>query len=191
MTRVLITVALLMTISMTTYSQRVAIKNNLLYDMTATPNLALETKIGEKMTLELYGGYNPFTFGKDDNKRFKHWLVQPEWRYWFCESFNGTFLGVHVHGGEFNVSGLKLPFGMFPTLEDHRYEGYFYGVGVSIGHQWILNKRWSLEAALGLGYARLEYDKYKCTDCSPLLKSSSRNYFGPTRLAVSFVYFLH
>ena len=83
-------------ISVAISAQHVALKNNLLYDATTTPNLALEIGLGKKTTLDLYGGYNPFTFG--GNKRFKHWLVQPEFRYWTCERFNGTFWGLHLHG---------------------------------------------------------------------------------------------
>ena len=62
-------------ISVAVSAQHVALKNNLLYDATTTPNLALEVGLGKKTTLDLYGGYNPFTFG--NHKRFKHWLCQP------------------------------------------------------------------------------------------------------------------
>lgn len=181
----LISIAVLFSVAVN--AQQVALKNNLIYDATATPNLALEIGIGKKTTLDLYGGYNPFSFG--DGKKFKHWLAQPEFRFWTCERFNGTFWGVHLHGGEFNIAGLHLPFKMFPTLKDHRYEGYFYGGGVSVGHQWVLSKRWSIEATVGLGYVHIVYDKYRCTDCSPKLKSGHRNYVGPTKAGVSFVYF--
>ena len=137
---------------------------------------------------QLYGGYNPFTFG--NHKRFKHWLAQPEFRYWTCERFNGTFWGVHLHGGEFSVAGISLPFKIFPSLKDHRYEGYFYGGGVSVGHQWLLSKHWSLEASVGVGYAHWVYDKYRCVNCSPKIKSGHKNYVGPTKAAVSLVYFI-
>lgn len=78
-------------ISVAVSAQHVALKNNLLYDATTTPNLALEVGLGKKTTLDLYGGYNPFTFG--NHKRFKHWLAQREFRYWTCERFNGSLLG--------------------------------------------------------------------------------------------------
>jgi len=170
------------------FSQRIAVKNNLLYDITLTPNLAVEVGLTKKSTLDLSAGYNPFNLG--DYKRFKHWLVQPEYRYWFCESFNGTFVGAHLHGGEFSVADLKLPFDFMTQLKNHKYEGYFYGGGVSVGHQWLLSKYWSIEAQIGVGYARIEYDKYPCAECGDKIKSSSYNYFGPTKLAVSFIYFL-
>lgn len=170
------------------FSQRFAIKNNLLYDATLTPNLGIEFGMGKKNTLDINANYNPFEFS--NNKMYKHWLVQPELRLWICEKFNRTFFGIHAHGGEFNVSGVKLPFNIFPSLETYKYQGYFYGGGISVGYQWILGKRWNLEASVGGGYARVHYDKYYCKECSPLLESSIYNYWGLTKATLSIVYFI-
>ena len=143
-------------------------------------------RVGEKD----YPGsdYNPFIFS--EGKRIKHWLAQPEFRYWTCERFNGWFFGVHLHGGEFSFAKVRLPFNLYTNLRDNRYEGYYYGGGLSAGYQWMLGKRWNLEATLGLGYARVEYDRYRCADCSPKVGSGSKNYFGPTKAAVSLIYFI-
>lgn len=167
--------------------QKVAVKNNILYDAALTPNIGIEVGLSEKSTLDISGGYNPFNLG--GYKQLKHWLVQPEYRYWFCEKFNGTFLGGHILGGEYSVADVKLPFGIFPSLKGNKYEGYFYGAGVSIGHQWIIGKRWNLEATLGLGYVRFEGDKYPCAKCGEKTGRSNYNYWGPTKAAVSFMYF--
>ncbi|MDR2947757.1 MAG: DUF3575 domain-containing protein [Prevotella sp.] len=184
---ILILISLICSVSI--FPQYVGIKNNLVYDATLTPNLGIEFGLGKKSTLDMNVGYNPFTFS--DHKKFKHWLVQPEFRLWFCEKFNGTFFGIHAHGGEFSVSGNHLPFGIFPNLKGYRYEGYFYGGGISIGYQWILSKRWNLETSIGAGYARLEYDKYNCPDCGPKLDSGHYNYWGPTKATISFIYIIH
>ncbi|MDR2919892.1 MAG: DUF3575 domain-containing protein [Tannerella sp.] len=173
-------------LSLPLYSQHIALKNNLVYDATLTPNLSLEIALAKKITLDLGFGYNPFEFS--DGKQFKHWLAQPELRFWMCEKFNGTFFGIHAHGGEFNVANLDLPFDFMQQLKDHRYEGYFYGGGVSIGHEWVLAKHWNLEASIGGGYARVEYDKYECGDCGAKLKSDHYNYFGVTRATLSIIY---
>jgi len=182
----LITVVALVACVTLTYAQQIGIKNNLIYDATLTPNLGLEFGVGRKSTINIDAGWNPFTF--NDGKKFKHWLVQPEYRWWTCEKFNGTFFGIHAHGGVFSVANLKLPFGAFPTLKNHRYEGYFVGGGLTIGHQWILSKHWNLEASIGAGYAYINYDKYKCEDCGPKIKSDIRHYFGVTKAAISFIY---
>ena len=167
--------------------QKVALKNNLLWDATLSPNLALEIGLARRNTLDIYGAWNPFTFS--DQTKFQHWYVQPEFRWWMCEKFNGTFIGLHAHGGSFLTRNLDLPGDIFPVLNDYRYEGYFWGAGVSIGHQWILGKRWSFEASIGAGYARVHYDKFDCDRCGDKLKSGYKNYFGPTKATLSFVYF--
>ena len=128
----LLGLALLFSLSMS--AQHFALKNNLLYDATTTPNLGFEVGLSKKVTLDVSAGYNPFKF--NDGKKLKHWLVMPEVRYWTCEKFNGTFIGVHALGGQYNIAGIKLPFGIFPNLKDHRYDGYLYGGGLTLGHQW-------------------------------------------------------
>lgn len=171
-------------------AQKVAVKNNLIYDAAVlSPNLALEFGLGPKTTLDVTGGYNWYYFNKDKNNKFKHWLAQPELRFWSCERFNGFFWGIHLHGGEFNVANNRMPFGLGSFAENYRYEGHFYGAGVSIGNQWILGKRWNLEASIGAGYARVSYDKYGKDKCAPLIKSDDLNYWGITRATLSFVYF--
>ncbi|MCD7976334.1 MAG: DUF3575 domain-containing protein [Tannerellaceae bacterium] len=161
------------------------IKTNALYWATATPNLGVEIGIGKKSTLDISGGYNPFTF-KDD-KKWKHWLVQPEYRWWFCEKFNGHFVGVHAHYGEYNVGGLTM---FSENMENNRYQGRLYGGGLSYGYQWILGDRWNLQAEIGVGYAYLDYDKFECGDCGKKLKEDNRHYFGVTKTAVSLIYII-
>ncbi len=168
--------------------QHVGIKNNLLLDAGRNPNLGVEVATGARTTLDVNGSYNPFTFG--GGKKYKHWFVQPEFRYWFCERFNGMFVGGHLHGGQYNFARVRMPLGTYKTLRDHRYEGYFYGAGVSFGNQWMLGKRWNLEASVGVGYARFHYDKYQCGDCGPTLATGNHNYFGPTKITASFIYML-
>ena len=112
----------------------------------------------------------------------------PEYRYWFCESFNGWFVGAHLMGGEFNMSSVKLPFGLIPALEDHRYEGWYAGAGVTAGYQWVISRHWNLEASVGFGYDYIKFDKYKCGTCGEKVTSSHKNYIGPTKLALSLLY---
>lgn len=170
------------------FAQKVAIKNNLLYDATATPNLALEMAMGRKTTLELGAGLNWFTFS--DNKKFKHWLVQPELRWWTCDVFNGHFFGLHAHGAQFNVGGWDIPVGRLDAFKDNRYQGYLYGGGVSYGYQWLLSPRWNLETSIGAGYARIHYEKYPCAECGTKIDEGKYNYWGVTKAAVSLIYII-
>ena len=186
--RKVIFLLLLSLMSIATYAQKASLKTNLLYGATTTPNLAFEIGLSDKTSVELSVGYNPWEFA--DNKKLKHYLIQPEFRWWFCETFNGLFLGAHLLGGEYNMAKIKLPFGIYKSLQDYRYEGYFYGGGISLGNQWLLNSRWSIEAYIGLGYVRTHFDKYPCEECGKRIKSDDRNYFGPTKAGISLIYYL-
>ncbi len=167
------------------HAQKVAIKSNLLYDATTTMNLGLEIGLAKKWSLDLSGNYNPWKFGND--MRLRHWGVQPELRYWFCEKFNGHFLGLHAHYADYNVG--KISF-LSDNMEQHRYQGYLWGAGISYGYQWLLSDRWSMEAVIGAGFARLDHSKYPCAVCGTALKSEKKNYFGPTKAAISIIYII-
>ena len=83
------------------HCQKVAIKSNLLYDVTATVNAGIEVGLAPKWTFDLSANYNGWTFSHE--RKWKHWLLQPEGRYWFCDRFAGHFVGVHALGGQYNI----------------------------------------------------------------------------------------
>ncbi len=167
-------------------AQNVAVKTNVLYGATTTPNLSVEMALGIKTTLDLQGTYNPFIF--HDNKKLRHWSVQPELRFWLCEKFTGGFFGLHAHHGVFNVGGIRLPLEIYPGLKDHRYQGHATGGGFSYGHQWYLGPRWNIEAQFGFGYTYVDFDRYECHKCGEQLGSGHKHYFGPTKMGISLIY---
>ena len=167
-----------------------SIKNNLLYDATLTPNIGLEVKIGSRSSFQAFYGINPWKFS--DTKKWRHWSLMPEYRYWLKKEkapyLLGWFTGVHALGGEFNVGGVDMPFGMMKWLKDNRYEGWFIGGGLTLGHAWRLSDRWRLEAAVGVGYIRFRYDRYQNEWCGDFIHSGTYDYFGPTKLALNIAY---
>ena len=169
-----------------TLCAQVTVKTNLLGWGTASINGGIETKVSAKSTISLFGSINPFEFG--NHKQWKHWLLQPEYRYWFCEPFYKGFIGVHTLGGEFNAARIELPFDIFPELADYRFQGWMAGGGISFGYQWLLNRNWNLEASVGVGYLYVKYDKYPCASCGTRLDTGHQNNVGPTKAAVSLVY---
>lgn len=181
-------------------SQRMAIKNNLLYDALLTPNLSFEVALGNKFTLDTQLRANFFFYTTNSTspsyttKKWSHWLLQPEVHYWTCDVFNGWYMGVHLHGGQMNVGGVNIPL-FIPQnkngeMKNHRYEGYFVGGGISAGYQWFISDHFNIEFSLGLGYAHLMYDKFKCATCGELEGKGSADYFGPTKSTLSLVYLL-
>ncbi len=48
----------------------------------------------------------------------------------------------------------------------------------------------ALEANIGAGYVRLHYDKFRCKTCGEKVGTENRNYFGPTKAAISLIFLL-
>ena len=130
-----------------TAGPRFAVRTNALYWATASLNAGFEVGLDPRTSWEVAGGYNPWTFG--DNRKLKFWTAQTEFRYWLRRRFAGHFFGLHVLYADYNAGGVKL-FGM----GDRRYEGFLYGAGLSYGYQWVVGRRWNIEAMLGVGYIR-------------------------------------
>lgn len=182
--RKIILASVLMVIALSANAQKLAVKNNLLYDVTTSLNLGVELKVGDRTTLLLPASYNPWEFS--DNRKFKHIMVQPEFRWWTCEPFSGHFFGVHGHWAFYNISGV----GLTTTMRERRYEGWLAGAGVSYGYSWILGPRWSFEATIGVGYAYMDYDKYPYRKCEPIMESTTKHYFGPTKVGLTLVFMI-
>lgn len=174
----------------TASAQHVGLKTNLLTDGFLSPNLGIEIGLAPKWTLEAtYEG----NFWTVNDHLWKHWFVQPEARYWFCERFAGHFLGLHAIGGEYNFGNITNNFKMlgsdFSSLTDNRVQGWGAGAGIAYGYSWILGKHWNFEAEIGIGWIYTRYDKYPCAVCGTAIeKDQDHNYFGPTKAALSLVY---
>lgn len=169
----------------------VALKTNLLYDATLNPALGAEVTIAPQWTVDLSGNINFWTLS--DGKRWKHWLVQPELRYWFCDAMGGHFVGAHLLGGQYNIGALDTDFNILGTdfgkLRDNRYQGWFAGIGIAYGYAWRLARHWNIEAEIGFGWTYTRYDRYPCAECGTKLESNHpHNYVGPTKAAVNLVY---
>lgn len=172
-------------------AQKVAIKTNLVYDATATINAGLEFGLAPKWSLDVSGNFNAWTIL--NSARWKHWAVQPEARYWFCDRFSGHFLAVHLHGGLYNVGSIKNKLNFlgtdFSKLTNQRFQGWFAGAGVAYGYSWILGKHWNLEAEIGFGYSYTVYDKFECAGCGKKIEEGiDHHYVGPTKAAINLVY---
>lgn len=171
-------------------AQDFAIKTNLLYDATSTVNLGAEVGLAPKWTLDISGNLNAWS--KNDQTKWKHWMVQPEARYWFCDRFSRHFVGAHLIGGAFNFGGIKNNLAFlgtdFSVLTDHRYQGYAYGCGVAYGFAFMLSKHLNLELEAGFGYVCLDYDTFECGGCGLNVGDGIHHYVGPTKAAINLVF---
>ena len=170
-------------------AQDVAVKTNLLYDATATVNAGIEIGLAPRWTLDLSGNYNGWPV---NGHKWKHWLAQPEARYWFCDRFSRHFLGFHALGAQFNVglipNNIKILGKDLSVLTDNRYQGWAVGGGIAYGYAFLLGRHWNLELELGVGYAYLKADQFECAECGRKVGSGTHHYVGPTKAAVNLVY---
>lgn len=156
---------------------RVAVKTNLLYDALYNANLGIETGVAPHWSVDISGNYNGWKLSH--GRQWKHWMVQPELRYWPGDrNMKGHFFAGHLFGGQFNT-----------TLNKYRRQGWAAGIGVGYGYTWRFGRHWGLETEIAVGYARYGYDKFPCSECGRKIASRGKNYFGPTKAAVNLVYY--
>ena len=173
-------------------AQEVALKTNLVYDALLTVNLGAEVQFAPRWSLDLSGNLNAWTL--DQGKKWKHWMVQPEARYWFCDAMAGHFVAAHALGGQYNVGHIDMGSLNFlgtnlKNLKDHRYQGWYGGLGVAYGYSWILSRHFNIEAELGVGWIYTKFDTFECAGCGRRVNTGrSHNYVGPTKAAINLVY---
>lgn len=162
------------------------LKFNLIMWGLATPNLAVEKRINNNVTAELLLGFKADKYDKKGQSI--SYLVQPEIKYWFLQSFNGAFIGYHTYYAHYDAGDIIPPFQRKGISENERYEGYLYGMGASCGYQWSMNKHWNIEAVAGVGYIHLAYDRISLNNSWKSRNRLDYNYFGLTKAAINLVY---
>lgn len=155
--------------------------------------------MGERWTVELEGGYNPWTLDKEKNMKAKHWLVSPEFRYWFCNSFQGHFIGINGNYTQFNIGAIPVPLQRTfislnktpeADLEKSRVEGWAVGAGITYGYAFPIARRWNLEFTAGFGYWYSIYNQYESRKCGLFQETVKKHALGPTSLGISFIYMI-
>lgn len=153
----------------------VAIKNNLLYDAAATPNLYLEVRLAKRWTLEMGAGFNPFPLSDEKFPKWRHLSVTLAPRYWFCGAFNRGFISFNAAYAMYNVAGDGYPLGwMYPQVKEHRYFGHAAMGGVSGGWHFAISPHFSIELEGGADAGYSWYDEYECKHCGTKTNSGGR-----------------
>lgn len=171
-------------------AQQVSLKTNILYDATATINAGAEIRVAPRWSVDVSGNFNAWTFSH--GSRWKHWMVQPEARYWLCEATSGHFFAIHCIGGKYNIGHLRfardIPGYNLGNLRDHRFQGLFAGAGLGYGYSYMLGRHWSIEGELGIGWLYTKYDVFECEGCGKKIGHNHKNFVAPTKVALSLVY---
>lgn len=171
-------------------ARQFALKTNLLYDATATINIGGELQVAPRWSVDLSANLNSWSF--NHGRRWKHWMLQPEARYWLCEGTAGHFFAIHALGGQFNFGNLSFAHNFagveFGQLRDRRFQGWAGGVGLGYGYSWVLGRHWNIEAEIGLGYIYAKYDEYECEGCGRKTDKGHKGFFSPTKAAINIIY---
>ena len=186
-TRAMLVAVLLTTCTLGAKAQTLAVKNNLLYDAALTPNLGLELRIAPRWTLGLNGGYMPWPQHSARRTKWKHLLIAPEARYWFCQTFAGHFIGFNAVYSHFNAGHLRLPFGLYPSLKHQRKQGDMVAAGAFWGYSWILSPRWSFEVEAGADVGYAWFKNYDCAHCGTYIGKDDKPFVMP-KLGVNVIY---
>ncbi len=149
----------------------IAIRTNIAYAASATPNIGLEIPIGDRISVGFNAGLKPWPrwflwdWDKTVEKKWRHLLIAPEFRFWPSGVYNKLFLGSDLIYTHYNVGAVQFPFGMYPSVRNKRLQGDFYGLGVFAGWSWWLSDRWRLEAEAGVGAGYADAREFKCAYC--------------------------
>lgn len=167
-------------------AQHIAIRNNVLYDLTGSLSAGIEIPTSQKTSVDLYASIRPWK--RTSESVHKHWLTEAQYRYWTCQVMNGFFVGPYVHGGEFNLGNYDLLPGTLRVAKNSRYEGWLAGLGLGIGYEYALAKHWNIGAEIGAGYTYIKYNRYSCERCGKLKEYGDRHYIGISRIGLNILY---
>ena len=170
------------------YAQRnVAVRNNLIYDLTGTPNLGVDVRVSPHWTLGLTGGYRPWPTDDKKERKWRHLLIAPELRWWPDSTFHKGYWGTNLIYSHYNVGNVKFPLGLYKDVRDHRVEGDLFAIGLFYGRSWRISRYFRMEGELGaaLGYAW--FKKYDCTHCGTYYGKDNKLFFIP-KLTLNIVY---
>jgi hypothetical protein len=128
------------------------LKGNLVSALVLVPNVGVETSIGKKSTFQFDV---TASFWKSINgKPAEFYIFVPEYRYHFHEKFNGWYVGGNVGATIFN-------FQKWSNWDTNQHEkGFGYVMGVTLGYEKQLNKKFILDFFLGGGNHQGFYKGY-------------------------------
>ena len=164
-----------------------AVRNNLIYDISGTPNIGVDARLSQHWTMGLNAGYRPRPLDDKTTRKWRHLLVAPEFRYWADSTFHRSYWGMNLVYSHYNVGHVTFPFGLYPSVRDYRKQGDLAAIGAFYGRSWRLNRFLRLEGELGLGVGYTWAKKYDCAHCGSYLGRDDKAFLIP-KLTLNVVY---
>ena len=188
-------------------AQKLALRNNLLYDATLTPNIGAELRIDSAWTAGVNIGLNAWDIDKSKNKKWRHLLIAPNVRRYFGHKSDKpadrslwgipvdscrkvSYLELDAIYSHFNVGNTKIPFGLYKSIQDRRLQGDLFALGAKYGYSWILARDWSIDAEAGIAVGYAWFKEYECPTCGQFIGNDCRIFLLP-QLGINVVYIIN
>ena len=169
---------------------RIALRTNLLYDATLSPNLGVDVRVDSAWTVGLLTGINAWDIDKTENKKWRHALFSLRARKYRDSLFHkGYFEGDLIYS-HFNVGNTKIPFGIYKGVQDRRLQGDLVALGGKYGYSWILARHWRIEAEAGVAVGYAWFKEYDCDHCGTYYGKGDRIFLLP-QLGINVVYIIN
>ena len=170
---------------------RVALRTNLLYDATLSPNLGVDVRVDSTWTVGLLAGMNAWDIDKEKNKKWRHMLFSFRARKYVNDSvFHKGFFEADAIYSHFNVGNVKFPLGLYKTVRERRLQGDLLALGGKYGYSWILSRDWRIEAEAGVAIGYAWFKEYDCPHCGTYYGKDDRIFLLP-QLGVNIVYIIN
>lgn len=174
-----------------TQAQSFAMRNNLLYDATLTPNIGVDLKVDSLWTIGAVVGVNAWDIDKDKNKKWRHLLIEPNVRRWLNDSvYHKSYIEADLIYSHFNVGNTRIPFSLYDAVKERRLQGDLFALGGKYGYSWILARNWRVEAEAGIAIGYAWFKEYECATCGQQLGEGDRIFLLP-QLGINVVYIIN
>ena len=170
--------------------RHVALRTNLLYDATLSPNLGFDVRVDSAWTVGLLAGVNAWDIDKAENKKWRHMLFSLRARKFRKNLFEKGYYEGDLIYSHFNVGNIKFPFGLYSVVKNHRLQGDLVALGGKYGYSWILARDWRIEAEGGIAVGYAWFKEYDCDHCGTYYGKGDRIFLLP-QLGINVVYIIN
>ena len=170
---------------------RIALRTNLFYDATLSPNIGVDVRVDSTWTVGLLAGINAWDIDKEKNKKWRHMLFSLRARKYLNDTiYHKRYVEVDAIYSHFNVGNVKFPFGLYKSVRDRRLQGDLVALGGKYGYSWILARNWRIEAEAGVAVGYAWFKEYDCPHCGTFLGDGDRIFLLP-QVGINVVYIIN
>lgn len=161
----------------------VALRTNMLYDVVVAPNIGLEARIADKWSVAASGVYG-WMDGSPWYDNIRVVAGDAELRYWLTGNAMRQGLHIGAYGAVYRYDFL------FGNKGEEAKANW--GTGLSCGYAVSLDRHFSIDFSIGIGYVGGRYQSYEVTDDAyhhnVWTADKIRHYIGPTKAEISLVW---